>query len=301
MGGSVEEYLLIGDLAKASGIARNTVRRYVKTFPGIFPGKRFGRVTRYPEASVEMLQRIAEFYREGLNAAEVKKRLAKAGPGECEKSAQPGIAPVIESKAALEPAEGAVRDAARNEADERIVELSTELRRLTGELDAVRQEAARLAGQVGQLTRDRLESLERQERLEARLNELEALQGPPAEFLRLPLVFRSEQGEYLGVTDKQSSQHFSLRDFVCIIHKNAGGRTDVDTSWQRSGNAGWRLVIRETASSTGRSKSHYVDVERFATPKGNLVAKLMDLCFDGQTMPPFFVYELFRQIGRDFA
>lgn len=297
----MEEYLLIGDLARAAGMTRHTVRRYVKSFPGLFPGKRYGRVTRYPEASVETLQRIAELYSADLNAAEINKRLAGAGPGERKKSAQSGIALGGVSKAALEFAQGPFRDAVLNRADERIAELCAELRRLTGELDAVRQEAARLAGQVGQLTRDRLESLERQERLEARLNEMEALQGPPADFLRLPLVFRSEQGEYLGVTDKQSSQHFSLRDFVCIIHKNAGGRTDVDTSWQRSGNAGWRLIIRETASVTGRSKSHYVDVERFATPKGNLVAKLMDLCFDGQTMPPFFVYELFRQIGRDFA
>lgn len=185
--------------------------------------------------------------------------------------------------------------------DARIEELAIEMRRLAEELVAMRQEAARLAGQVDRMSRDRQESLERQEHLEARLSELEALQGPSADFLRLPLVFRSEQGEYLGVTDKQNSQHFSLRDFVYIIHKNAGGRTDVDTGWRRSGNAGWRLVIRETAPATGRRKGHHVDVERFVTPKGNLVAKLVDLCFDGQTMPPFFIYELFRQIGRDFA
>ncbi len=274
-------------------MARDTARRHVKSFPEFFAGRRVGRVTRYPEHTAEPLRRIADLCQQGLDAAEIRKRLTGAGPGGLGEVSRPEIAPEI--------IQGVAHDASRAAADRRVEELSAELRRLAEELGAVRQEAARLAGQVGQLSRDRQESLERQEQLEARLSELEALQGPSPDFLRLPLVFRSEQGEFLGVTDKQTSQHFSLRDFVYIIHKNAGGRTDVDTSWRRSGGAGWRLLIRETAPATGRSKSHHVDVERFATPKGNLVARLVDLCFDGQAMPPFFVYELFRQIGRDFA
>lgn len=290
-GDGVDKFLLISELAKAAGMARDTARRHVKSFPEFFAGRRVGRVTRYPEHTADTLRRIAELCQQGLNAGEIKKRLA--GTGEC---AEPN-----RSERASEVIQGVARDAASIAADKRVEELSAELRKIAEELGVVRQEAARLAGQVSQLNRDRQESLERQEHLEARLAELEALQGPSSDFLRLPLVFRSEQGEYLGVTDKQNSQHFSLRDFVHIIHKNAGGRTDVDTSWRRSGNAGWRLAIRETAAATGRQKGHHVDVERFVTPKGNLVARLVDLCFDGQAMPPFFVYELFRQIGRDFA
>lgn len=182
-----------------------------------------------------------------------------------------------------------------------LAELRAEVERLTQGLERARREAKDLAAQVNELRADREENAALIQALEARLAELEAMQGPPRDFMGLPLVFRSEQGEYLGVCDKQTSQHFSLSDFVYLIHKNAGGRGDVDTSWERVDTRGWRLLISEPSALHGGRKRHHMVVERFGTPKGNLVARLVELCFDGKAVPPFFVYELFRQIGRDFG
>ena len=320
----MDDYRLIAELARMAGISGKTARRHVKTFPEQFPGQAFGRTVRYPLEAADTLRRIADLYGEGLGTEDIRQRLAGRESGEPE-----GMLLAAPSAGAGTPDAGRDAGSLRAGVERLMRELAMardETGRLAGELAGERDAAGRLRSELA-ATRAMVERMacelaeargetgrwaarmaaieeerqELEERLDARLAALEALQGPSPDFMRLPIVFRSEQGEFLGVSDKQTSQHFSLRDFVYLIHKNAGGRKDVDTAWQRLGGAGWRLVIHESAPRSGRRKSHHVDVERFITPMGNLVARLVDLCFDGQTMPPFLVYELFRQIGRDFS
>lgn len=333
----MDDYCLISELARMAGLAENTARRYVKNFPERFPGKVYRRKIRYPLAAVDTLRRIADLRGQGLRTEEVRRRLEEQEPETGERHAGRKTAGTAARDASPEPAglraeiellkiglaeasglsgrlagEQAVL---RQETGRLAMDLAEErakaghlkgelasardaLEHMARDLGRIREENRRLAARLSEMLRERQEL---EERLDARLAALEALQGPSPDFMRLPIVFRSEQGEFLGVSDKQTGQHFSLRDFVYLIHKNAGGRKDVDTVWQRLGGAGWRLVIHESAPLSGRRKSHHVDVERFTTPIGNLVARLVDLCFDGQTMPPFLVYELFRQIGRDFS
>lgn len=334
----MDDYCLISELARMAGVAENTARRYVKSFPERFPGKVSRRKIRYPLAAVDTLRRIADLRGQGLGTEEIRRRLEEeqepeigerhAGQepaGTAARDASPelaGLCAEIELlKSELVEASGLIGRLAseqavlRQETGRLAIDLAEErakagrlkdelalardaLEHMARDLDRIREENCRLAARLSEMLRERQEM---EERLDARLSALEALQGPSVDFMRLPLVFKSEQGEFLGVSDRQTSQHFSLRDFVYLIHKNAGGRKDVDTVWQRLGGAGWRLVIHESAPLSGRRKSHHVDVERFTTPMGNLVARLVDLCFDGQTMPPFLVYELFRQIDRDFS
>lgn len=294
--GSVDDYRHIAELAKSAGVAVKTARRYVKAFPEQFSGETFGRTTRYPPAAVDALRRIADLYAQGLGTKEVRKRLI-GRDAEVPVMALPAPGPDQMALQGIRQELAGLRD----EVGRLTCELAGargEIGRLARELAEAREAAGRLEVRVSGLGQERREHETRQE---TRLAALEALQGPSQDFMRLPLVFKSEQGDFLGVSDKETGQHFSLRDFVYLIHRNAGQRKDVDTTWRRLGCAGWRMVIQERAPLTGRRKSHHADVERFTTPMGNLVARLVSLCFDGQDMPPFLVYELFRQIGRDFS
>jgi len=326
--GMADEYLTVAELAKRAGVSESKARRYARAFAGLLETRISGRARRYSLEAVETVRHIAGLYGQGLGTKQVRQCLAddrEQSAAQAPEAMTARNAPdsLAASKAQETPDAGLGGELAvlRSEMQYMAGELGllrSEVRRLTGELEAARGKVGDLTVQVQELRRNqedqqgqqdqeglerRLEALilEQGERLGLRLAELETMQGPASDFLRLPLVFRSEQGEYLGVSDKQSSQHFSLRDFIHLVYTSAGQRKDVDTTWQRSGTAGWRLIIRERAPLTGRSKSHHVDVERFLTPKGNLVARLAELCFDGQAVPPFFVYELFRQIGQDFA
>jgi hypothetical protein len=121
--------------------------------------------------------------------------------------------------------------------------------------------------------------------------------SPPRRFLSLPLVIRSEQGEYLGVTSR--SRAFSLQEFIRIIERNSAPDRKVDLAWKRKGK-GWSLRIRTKDLSSGQGHEHLMDVEQTLTPSGNTVVELTRLVIDGNTVPDPFLLVLFRKIKDGF-
>ncbi|EPR44038.1 hypothetical protein dsx2_1966 [Desulfovibrio sp. X2] len=187
------------------------------------------------------------------------------------------------------------------------------LERLEGEVRALRGEATELARSLAEARREAAEAqagcrrladesarlAAAQTRLAGRVEEVLESAGPEEEFLRLPLVFRSERGEFLGVS-AQGQRHFSLADFVRLLRR--GGRTSrsVAMRWARCGDGRWQLgIVEQPGQRTERR--HRIRVGRTRTPKGNMVALIETLAYDGQDVPVFFLYELFKRFGRDFA
>ncbi|MGQ9688868.1 MAG: MerR family transcriptional regulator [Desulfobaccales bacterium] len=68
------------EVALASGVPPNTLRRHVQNFPDYLPVWRQGRSLRLPLASVARAAHIAHLYRQGLTIPEVAARLRKDLP-----------------------------------------------------------------------------------------------------------------------------------------------------------------------------------------------------------------------------
>lgn len=66
------ELLALSDIAKRTGIPAPTARRYAALFKDFLSGRRLGRMTRYPEESLAIFQRIAELYTEGRITPEIE-------------------------------------------------------------------------------------------------------------------------------------------------------------------------------------------------------------------------------------
>ena len=83
------ELLALSDIAKKTGIPAPTARRYAALFKDFLAGKRLGRMTRYPEQTVGIFQRIGELYAEGRITAEIEDILRREFPRTIEVGAAP--------------------------------------------------------------------------------------------------------------------------------------------------------------------------------------------------------------------
>ncbi len=331
-----EDFLTIAELADRAGVAENTARRYVRLFEEFFACRPSGRTVRYAGDDSPLLSLISSCYREGLPAPEIAARLQavadvrrfalRTGPREQreERTAEEGD----EAEARLAVLEemrrefGMVRDTvgilwrerrAWKEGAAVLEVLAKEAASLRGELLDLRRTSEMMAARLAALEggqdragagRDALGAeLARirtaQDDLADRLARLAEAVGPEEEFLMLPLVFRSEKGEFLGVS-ANPRKHFSLADFLGLIDQGAGKKRNVATGWSRDGEKCWTLCMTEDPGQP-RERRHRVRVRRTTTPRGNTVALIEKLSYGGRDMPVFFLYELFRQIGKDFS
>ncbi|SNR86846.1 hypothetical protein SAMN04488503_1607 [Humidesulfovibrio mexicanus] len=74
------ELLALSDIAKRTGIPAPTARRYAALFKDFLSGRRMGRMTRYPEASEQIFQRIADLYADGRITSEIEEILRSEYP-----------------------------------------------------------------------------------------------------------------------------------------------------------------------------------------------------------------------------
>jgi len=324
-----EELLTIAELAERAGVAENTARRYVRVFEEFFAGRQDGRAMRYPEVVSPLLSLISSCYREGLAAPDIISRLGAVVAAR-EASVRPAEEPPVrdETAARLDALEEMRREFAMvrdtvgvlwrehrswRESSSVIEVLTREVTALRAEMAGVSRESGRIAARLASLEGEKSEATAGRDNLEADLARLQSVQdriaerldrladavGPDEEFLMLPLVFRSEKGEFLGVS-ANPRKHFSLRDFLELIDHGAGKKRNLATRWSQGKEGRWTLCIAESPGQP-LGRRHQVQVKRTKTPRGNTVALIEKLTYAGRDMPVFFLYELFRQIGKGFA
>lgn len=325
----------IAELAEEIGIAENTARRYVRLFEEFFAGRQRGRTMRYPAEAAALLSCISGFYREGLTTPEIFERLhaelaarlqtpppRQDGEDAKETAARtlPAVAAIDARLAAHEAAladVGLIRNTLailwREYRRWRAVpgsfgELAAGLGKLKAELPktleevkaeafaareqdrrAWAREAAELRAEIARLRAEK-------ERLAEQMAELRQTLGPGEEFRRLPLVFRSEKGEFLGVS-AGSHKHFSLADFLGLLER---GDRSVAVRWADGSKDRWLLHLVEGPGLCDERR-HHLAVRCTKTPKGNQVVLIERLSFAGRDVPVFFLYELFKQFGRGFG
>ena len=69
------QWLSVADISRITRIPAPTARRYAALFKEFLPGRKIGRVTKYPEQAVEVFGRIAHFYAEGRVTTEIEELL----------------------------------------------------------------------------------------------------------------------------------------------------------------------------------------------------------------------------------
>lgn len=121
--------------------------------------------------------------------------------------------------------------------------------------------------------------------------------APPDAFLRLPLVVRKGDDEYLGVAGR--TRHFSLQEFLRIIQRNGFGRKRVALAWRREPGE-WVLTINTCNLESADKHEHVLHVRQTMTPNHNNVVELTSLCIDGNHVPEPFLLVLLRKIKDGF-
>lgn len=114
---------------------------------------------------------------------------------------------------------------------------------------------------------------------------------PDADFLSLPLVIRTEQGEYLGLAGKLDPQ-FSLQAFSDLLESRYHPPRHFTLSWNREGEERV-LLARQTAA---RGQSYTLRLRATTTNKGNAVVHLHGLEIEGREVPPAYLYTFIKQV-----
>lgn len=159
----------------------------------------------------------------------------------------------------------------------------------------------RLEAEVAALCRN-LEEERSRERLERGQGAHHVLQqSPPEEHLNRPLVLRSPQGDFLGVTDR-SGQALSLAGFLRLVE--TGGEGDpageriVASCWERRAGA-WSVTLCLSGPAV-QPRCYGLETRPLTTPSGNKVAVLSSLAVDGSPVPAGYVVQLFRHLRESF-
>lgn len=174
--------------------------------------------------------------------------------------------------------------------------LRRELAEAREELATLRQwQSDRISGLEGEVQALRRALCDERRRID-RLGASSPCTQPDREYLSRPLVMRSPQGEFLGITDR-AGQALSLEGFLRLVDGPGRGRAplgrQVASCWDGD-ESGWSLSV---SVSSPASRRHYVLATRqLRTPSGNLVTLLCGLHVDGRLVPADFVQQMFRQL-----
>jgi hypothetical protein len=95
-------WLSVAEIAKLTRIPAPTARRYASLFKDFLGGRKVGRVTKYPEESVVVFERISGLYGEGCVTNEIDDRLRTEFPRTIDIEHKPSVpAPQAEGYAEL--------------------------------------------------------------------------------------------------------------------------------------------------------------------------------------------------------
>nr|WP_284710854.1 MerR family transcriptional regulator [Desulfovibrio aminophilus] len=281
------------EVGRRLGIPPSTIVYYKDRFSRFIPSAGGpGRRRRYPSESLELFRRIREMFENNWSVEQIERELA-ACRGEVLDAGAP--------EAGDAAGEGSARIAALLTKMSDVLENQTLFR---GEIRSLRDEVASLRRERDEAEarqRERVAELEREIgrlRLLVGARERTALDFPPSDYLGLPLVIRTGQGEFLGVLGR-NSRAFGLNDFVALLERHTARGEAVDMRWRREGSSGWSLEVA-AGGEADESRRIALSTVRTVTPNGNEVVRVLRLSINGQDAPDSLLLSLFRQIRESF-
>ena len=287
------------DLARDVAVSETTIKSYRRKFPGFIPVAGYGKPIRFKPEALEVCLAIRDAFAQGLSVGETERRLKE--------------------RFKQHPQPRPARDARRsgevsNAALERIAELA---QAMTDKLEELLQAQARTEQRLAGLERALGQPAEKPAEAAAdtrvkatRIVTVRSAQGrvdsyalkdepppefdaqaenspetPPLDFLSLPVVIRTDQGEFLGVPGK-----LEVGPFVAVLEDMGRDTGAVFSTWKRSGD-GW--VFEVARGDNVRLNHHFSPT---TTPRGNEVADLARLDVDGEQADWPSLVEYFRRI-----
>lgn len=296
-------------LAKALGVTVTTVKSYRRKFPEFWRTEGQGKPLRFPPESLDLCRRIHQHFKRGLSVEETRKRLGDEFHVVAPQAApQPAGAPT--GQAAQAPAPDALARmenlleglfTLQNRTHSLMSELVAKLDTLADRLDdaprpgpsgvaASRAPAERAAPQTIRATADRAAPPAAPAALAALAakNAPEPGVRPPQALLDMPVVVRSDTGEFLGVTLK-SGGPVTLARFETFLADRARAMGQVRSQWLRQGQD-WTLRIEHNSQA---SDHHFVQA---VTPRGNTVARFASLSVGGKPASEHVLQAFLRQV-----
>jgi DNA-binding transcriptional MerR regulator len=305
-----DEALTHKDLADRFGVSETTIKNYRRKFPGFFPLVSRGKPLRFRAETADVCRTIREGFDAGLSAPEIRARLEQAHPGLPAAKARADV-----TSRGLEGVAAAISELAsevRRLADgqERIMERLQALK--AGSQAPVPEQhgrTVRIRTREGGYRRYSLERIEEERpgtpagpapepRAEKPAEKEVRPSGeePDEAFLSLPMVVRTEQGEFLGVPGK--SGHLSIRDFIALLRRQVKSPGPLPVAWQ-GGGENWTLLVE--LGSDPYSQDHVMGLTRTVTPRGNQVVWLKSMSIGGKEVPESFLSTFLKQLRRELS
>jgi polyhydroxyalkanoate synthesis regulator phasin len=171
---------------------------------------------------------------------------------------------------------------------------------LRRELDAMREELSRTgsAHQAFMQAQDKrihmLEDEVKTLRAQSLLAEDALRHFPSDEFLSRPLVVRSSQGDFLGLS-VVAGQPLCMGDFVRLVEQGGDQRRIVCTLWEERG-SDWFLTMSLSGQGAAYRRCYVLETRAVLTPSGNHVTELVSMAEDGVPVSDDFLLQMFRQL-----
>ncbi len=301
-------FLSLREIGRRLGIPPSSVVYYKDRFSTFIPQHNgSGRRTRYPAEALTIFKEIRAMFENNWSAEEIEQTLSdKFGTlGGKERKAEHVFAPAPKGRdnvlddlsGVIDKMTGLLENQAlfRNEIDTLRGEIG-QLRKERDELeDRYQQRVSQLEDEVRELRHERATIL--QELLEQMNKAGGPHTAPPETFLKLPLVIRKDNDQYLGVAGK--TRHFSLNEFIRIIEQNGSTRKSIALAWRREPGH-WVLTINTYDLDTSKKHEHVLQVRQTVTPSHNNVVELTSLIIDDNPVPEPFLMVLLRKIKDGF-
>lgn len=306
------QYLSLREIGRRLGIPPSTVVYYKDRFERFIPSvEGRGRRKKYPAEVLDIFKGIREMYDNNWSADQIERELAlRFGKvAEAVRRESKDLVP-------LGVSEGQSPDLVRTLTDvldkmsgmlETQAIYKGEIDSLKGEVGALQAELGKreqeYAASVRQMESD-LESLRKENKqlvdyIHKNVRRGNPLHSKPSEdFLAMPLVIRSERGEYLGVAS-DSKGTFTCKSLVIMMQKSASAVRSVEMDWDRDRDF-WVLRVQVVEKANADGQHLVLMLKETVTPSRNKVARLEHMIVDGQEVPDKFLLTLFRQIRDSF-
>ena len=114
---------------------------------------------------------------------------------------------------------------------------------------------------------------------------------PPAQFLGMPVVVLSANGDFLGVTSPMG-RPFTLEQFEAFLIRRAEVSGGFSSAWVRQGQQ-WSLRLEGKHAHGETHEHHFLQA---VTPKGNTVARFASLSVNGKPASDAALQAFLRQV-----
>jgi len=309
-------YISLREVGRRLGIPPSTVVYYKDRFERFLPEPGgMGRRKRYPADVLDLFKLIRELYDRNWTAEQIEEHLREKRGAPARPGSVPGMA--FGAEAAPKPMEHVSPEIVRSMAGmlERMTGLMEGHKAFRGDIDDLREELEHLRAErdsLEQAAKSRIDALEQEvaslrrqnadmeHYIVSKIRQSNPLHSKPSQlFMSLPLVIRTQQGEYLGVTGR-SKEHFTLKNLISLMQRNASANKQIDIEWDQDEN-GWQLRVKAADKAAGDKREFLFALSEKITPSKNLVVELTRMVVDGNTVPESMLLSLFKQIRDSFA